>query len=140
MKKILSAIFLIFIFGFYTLHQIKDDLQPAMPMENPLSPASSDLTSQKKYKDGTYAGSVVDAFYGNVQVEITIQGSKIITVNFLDYPNDRRTSERINEVAMPRLQQEAIESQSFDVDIVSGATQTSIGFRKSLQSALAKAS
>ena len=40
---------------------------------------------------------------------------------------------------MPILRQEAITAQSADVDIVSGATDSSKGFRRSLANALAQA-
>ncbi len=91
------------------------------------------------YKDGTYTGDVTDAFYGNVQVQTTVSGGKIIDVAFLQYPNDRSTSVAINSQAMPYLKQEAIQAQSAQVDIVSGATQTSNAFIQSLGSALSKA-
>jgi uncharacterized protein with FMN-binding domain len=58
----------------------------------------------------------------------------------LEYPNDRRTSERINSQAMPYLIQEAIQSQNYQVDIISGATQTSKAFIESLKTALSQAS
>jgi uncharacterized protein with FMN-binding domain len=91
------------------------------------------------YKDGTYTGSVADAFYGNVQVQATISGGKITGVTFLQYPNDRSTSVGINSQAMPYLQQEAIAAQSGQVNVVSGATDTSGAFVQSLTSALTQA-
>jgi uncharacterized protein with FMN-binding domain len=91
------------------------------------------------YKDGVYKGDRVDAYYGFVQVEVSIAGGNIDDVKFLSYPNDRRTSIYINRQAMPLLRQEAIKTQTASVDIVSGATQTSLGFRKSLESALVQA-
>lgn len=92
-----------------------------------------------KYKDGTYTGSVADAFYGNVQVEAVIKNGRIADVKFLQYPNEQRTSIEINQQAMPYLTQEAIQAQSAQVDGVSGATQTSRAFIESLQSALGQA-
>ena len=91
------------------------------------------------YKDGTYTGDVTDAYYGNVQIQAVVSGGRIATVNFLQYPNDRDRSVRINSYAMPILQSEAIQTQKSQVDIVSGATDTSQAFIQSLQSALAKA-
>jgi uncharacterized protein with FMN-binding domain len=91
------------------------------------------------YKDGTYNGPSVDAYYGYVQVQVVIQNGKIAVVNFLQYPSDRRTSQRINSVAVPYLQQEAITAQTYNVDIITGATLTSEGFVQSLQSALSQA-
>ncbi len=88
------------------------------------------------YKDGTYTGPETNAFYGTVQVEAIVQNGKITDVEFLDYPQDRRTSVRINSFAVPALQSEAIQAQSANVDIISGATLTSRAFMQSLQAAL----
>jgi uncharacterized protein with FMN-binding domain len=71
-----------------------------------------------------------------VQVQATIKQGRLAAVQFLEYPNDRRTSIRINNIAVPYLQQEAIQAQSADVDIISGATLTSEAFVRSLQVAL----
>jgi len=91
------------------------------------------------YRDGQYAGVSADAYYGNVQVKAIISGGRITDVQFLDHPQDQRTSQRINDYAMPILISEAIQVQSANVDIVSGATDTSGAFRQSLASALAQA-
>lgn len=92
-----------------------------------------------KYRDGNYTGSSVDAYYGNVQVMATISGGKISDVQFLDYPQDRNTSVRINSRAIPYLTSEAISIQDSKVNAVSGASFTSAAFRKSLASALSQA-
>ena len=92
-----------------------------------------------QYKDGTYTGSVADAYYGYIQVEAVIQGGKLSDVIFLQYPSDRRTSVQINSQAMPYLKSEAIQAQSANVNIVSGASDSSRAFIESLGSALAVA-
>ena len=92
-----------------------------------------------QYVDGTYTGSVADAYYGNIQVEATVSGGKLTNVTFLQYPSDRSTSRYINSQAMPLLRQEAISAQSANVDGVSGATDSSQAFIESLSSALAQA-
>lgn len=91
------------------------------------------------YADGSFVGSVADAYYGSVQVKAVISGGKIADVQFLQYPSDRSTSRYINGQAMPLLQQEAIQAQSAQVNGVSGATFTSQAFIQSLASALALA-
>jgi uncharacterized protein with FMN-binding domain len=91
------------------------------------------------YKDGTYTGSVADAQWGNVQVQVVIQNGKITNVTFLQYPNERDRSVRINEEADPQLVTEAIQAQSANVDIVTGATDTSEAFIQSLTDALSQA-
>ena len=91
------------------------------------------------YADGQYTGSPADAYYGNIQVQVTVSGGKITDVAFLQYPSDRSTSRYINGQAMPYLKQEALQAQSANVDIVSGATDSSMAFQQSLASALSQA-
>ncbi len=91
------------------------------------------------YTDGTYTGLPADAYYGLIQVQATIQGGKLTDVVFLQHPSDRRTSQYINGQAMPILKSEAIQAQSANVDIVSGATDSSMAFQQSLGDALAQA-
>ncbi|GHO50369.1 hypothetical protein KSX_85320 [Ktedonospora formicarum] len=91
------------------------------------------------YKDGSYTGSVADAHWGNVQVKVVIQNGKITDVSFLQYPNERSRSVMINEYADPQLSSEAIQAQSANVDIVTGATDTSEAFMQSLADALSQA-
>ncbi len=92
-----------------------------------------------RYADGTYAGSPADAFYGTIQVQAIVQNGVLADVQFLQYPNDRNTSIRVNSRAMPILKQEAISAQSANVNIVSGATDSSQAFQQSLASALSQA-
>lgn len=101
---------------------------------------SGTTTTTASYKDGSYTGSVENAYYGDVQVKATISGGKITDVTFLQHPDTHSTSVRINEQAMPYLQQEAIQAQSAQVDTVSGATYTSQAFMQSLSNALSQAS
>jgi uncharacterized protein with FMN-binding domain len=110
---------------------------PASSSQPTSTPGSSSQASA--YKNGTFNGQPVDAYYGLVQVQVNIQGGVIKDVEFLQYPSDRRTSQQINSIAMPYLKQEAIQAQSAQVDIISGATLTSEGFQLSLQSALQSA-
>jgi len=110
----------------------------AAPQPTALS-STSISSNTSAFKDGIYTGPTIDVNYGLVQVQATVQNGKITGVQFLQYPTDRRTSQQINAIAVPYLQQEAIQAQSANVDIISGATLTSEGFQMSLQSALASA-
>ncbi len=92
-----------------------------------------------QYRDGTYTGDPADAYYGIIQVAAVVSGGKIVDVQFLQYPNDRQTSIEVNTQAMPYLKAEAIQAQNANVDIVSGATDSSYAFRQSLASALNRA-
>jgi uncharacterized protein with FMN-binding domain len=103
------------------------------------SGAGTSATPTSSYKDGTYTGSVTNAYYGNVQVQATIKNGKITDVEFLQYPSDNPNSQYINSQATPYLKQEAIQAQSAQVDLISGATLTSQAFTQSLSSALSQA-
>lgn len=92
-----------------------------------------------QYVDGTYTGSSVDVYYGNVQIGATISGGKLVDVSFLQYPSDRSHSMDLSNYALPILKQEAIQAQNANVDAVSGASETSKGFQESLADALSQA-
>jgi len=114
--------------------RFRDSREGPRPLPPPTQAAPVVATGQ--YRDGEYTGDVADAYFGQVQVKVVIQGGRITDVQFLNYPHDRRTSQRINQQAMPWLQQEAIQAQSASVDLISGATLTSQAFIESLQTAL----
>jgi uncharacterized protein with FMN-binding domain len=154
MKKLFLSAITILSFGLYALQKnfgntIAQNTFNPNDIFPSTTPSESQLTMPQMgnmgrgmmsgYLDGAYTGDNVDAYYGLVQVKVTIANGKITDVTFLKFPNDRHTSVYINSQAMPYLQQEAISAQSAKVDLISGATQTSIGFRKSLQSALNQA-
>lgn len=142
MKKFLLSFSLIIIFISYSWFKKYESAHvvPTAIETSPsatISPPSREM--KNRYKDGIYVGTIEDAYYGLLQVQATIGQGKISDVAFLQYPNDRPTSVQINQQAIPVLQQEAIRIQSAKVDVVSGATDSSEAFRRSLQSALDKA-
>ncbi len=161
-KKLLLSTFVVFAFGIYVAYErvlrpelasvsstgptASSTLAPfasatgsAPSFSSQASPTASGGASAAGYRNGTFTGPPVDAYYGLVQVQVSIKGGSIKDVEFLQYPNDRQTSQQINSIAMPYLKQEALQAQSAQVDIISGATLTSEGFQLSLQSALQSA-
>lgn len=96
-------------------------------------------TSTVHYKDGQYTGSTADAQWGNIQVKAIIKNGKITDVQFLQYPNNHNRSVDINSYADPQLTSEAIQAQNANVDIVTGATDSSDAFMQSLSDALSQA-
>jgi uncharacterized protein with FMN-binding domain len=80
-----------------------------------------------------------DAIYGNYRVKAVISGGKLTDVILLDYPNDNRTSNSINTQAFPMLRDEALAAQSAQIDIITGASDSSPAFVRSLQTALNQA-
>ena len=138
MKKILLLVTTIFAFIAYVIfHHMFDAFVTQAPMS--YIPTQTRTQRGSTYKDGVYTGVSMNAYYGNVQVKVTIQKSKIVDVQFLDYPQDRETSMMINSQAMPLLKTEAVQAQIAQVDVVSGATLTSQAFSQSVESALNKA-
>ncbi|MER6012605.1 FMN-binding protein [Streptomyces bluensis] len=83
----------------------------------------------------TVQGEVVKTEYGPVQVRVTVSDGKITKAEAVQMPTGGRSTQ-ISGNAIPKLNQEAVASGSADIDAVSGATYTSAGYKKSLQSAL----
>jgi uncharacterized protein with FMN-binding domain len=87
----------------------------------------------------TVVGDPENTRYGPVQVELVLQGTKILDVVALEVPNQERRDIEINNQAVPILRQEVLAAQSAKIDTVSGASFTSSGYAWSVQSALDKA-
>lgn len=84
----------------------------------------------------TVNGTAVQTRWGPVQVQVKIASGKIGDVVVLMQPTGERRDVEINGYALPILKQQVLAAQSAQIDGVSGATVTSDGYRKSLQSAL----
>lgn len=85
---------------------------------------------------GTATGDAVSFRYGTVQVQVTVEDGVITDVTALQLPDGDRRSVNISSQVEPWLAEEAIDAQSADIDIISGATYTSRAYAQSLQSAL----
>jgi len=164
MKKTLVSIVIIGAFVIYCFLYGHSGLTPVVPTTAVESRSSSSATASAststpnatdtpgatvtpgattvpgaRYKDGSYTGSVDDAQWGVVQVKAIIKNGKITDVQFLQYPSDRSRSVYINSVADPQLSSEAIQAQSANIDVVTGATDSSLAFIQSLTDALSQA-
>ena len=73
-----------------------------------------------------------------MQVRVTLVGSRITDVTALSLPQGGHSGD-ISSYAGPQLRREALSAQSAGIDTVSGASYTSAGYARSLQSALDKA-
>lgn len=137
MKKILLIFAFVILFTAFIYYKKTNQtasvniLSPKTPAEHP--PANI------VYKNGEYEGVLADAYWGKIQVIAVVENGKLVDVQILDYPADRLTSDRINGEALPTLIAEAIQVQHAEVDVVSGATDSSKGFQDSLRSALTQA-
>jgi uncharacterized protein with FMN-binding domain len=114
--------------------------------------AATRATTKKIVVSKRFTGSVASVDrWGSLQVTIvvrkttTITGSKkkltrkITAVSVPTYPNHTDRSVYINQTALPILKAEALRAQSANINLVSGATDTSDAFAQSLQAAILKA-
>ena len=116
--------------------------RPTSPATRTAAPATTAVPGPQTVTgaaSGTFTGAAVRTIYGDVQVRITISGQKITDVQATLLPQDRARSARISQYSGPILRSEAIQAQSANIDIVSGATYTSIAYSRSLDSALKQA-
>jgi uncharacterized protein with FMN-binding domain len=87
----------------------------------------------------TVTGPDVPNQFGDVQVQLTLQGTKIVNVKAVQLPFDRQRSYEISQAAGPILAQEVIQAQNANIDLLSGATYTSESYAQSVQAALDQA-
>jgi uncharacterized protein with FMN-binding domain len=91
------------------------------------------------YADGAWTGDASSFRWGTVQVQVVVAGGRVTDVVTLQSPDDDRRSQQINQRALPTLRTEVLAAQGADIDMVSGATDTSEGYLDSLQAALDQA-
>ncbi|MER7645321.1 FMN-binding protein [Streptomyces sp. NPDC126522] len=104
--------------------------ETAAAQESPQGGAAAAGTS-------TVTGAVAQTQYGVVQVRLTVAGGKITKAEAVQAPHGG-TSDQKTALSVPKLNQEAVATQSADITSVSGATYTSGGYKQSLQSAIDK--
>lgn len=84
--------------------------------------------------DGVYTGEG-EGFRGTVSVEVTVKDNLISSIEIIDNVDDRKWFDRASNSIPNRI----IEAQSTDIDLVSGATYSSIGIRDAVLNAIEKA-
>ena len=109
--------------------------QSQTPAATPTKAAT--VAPVKKAASGTFTGDSVDVRYGYVQVKITVENGKITDAQAVVAPSGR--NDRWTQMSVPVLRQQTLQSQSANINGVSGASFTSYGWYTSLVSALAKA-
>jgi len=108
----------------------KPTTQPTTAATKPAAPSTQGIS-------GTFTGDSVDISYGFVQVAITVVNGKITDAQAVRVPSAR--NDRYTNMSVPVLRQRTLAAQSSQISGVSGASYTSFGWYKSLQSALTKA-
>ena len=112
--------------------------QPTPATTQQPTPATTSAAAAAGACEGkTIDGPTVDTRWGPVQVEAVISPTgQICDVDAIQSPNSHGRSIRINDEALPILHTEAMKAQSANINAVSGATVTSRGYQRSLQSIL----
>ena len=118
----------------------------------PVAQATAAVKTTKKVVTKKFAGTAVQADrWGPLQVTIVVRKTttttgtkrkvtrKITAVSVPTYPNHTDRSVYINTQALPILKSEALQAQSAQINLVSGATDSSNAFAQSLQSAILQA-
>jgi uncharacterized protein with FMN-binding domain len=82
------------------------------------------------------AGQIVQFGYGELNVRVTVNGSRITAVSVTDLQTAEPTSQQISEQAIPMLRSEVLSAQSANINGISGATFTSRAYVQSVQAAL----
>jgi uncharacterized protein with FMN-binding domain len=105
------------------------------PEPPPSTIQEAPTTSEAPAPSTVATGRAVATRFGDFQVEIEVENGVLVDIVTLQEPGDRR-SLRINQTALPRYEEAAIESQSANIDVISGATVTWQAYTVSLQAAL----
>jgi uncharacterized protein with FMN-binding domain len=111
-------------------------LVPANP-PTPVATTPPSTAAAGACQGQTIDGPIVDTRWGPVQVEAVVSSSgQICDVDAIQSPNDHRRSVQINQNALPILHAQVMKAQSANINGVSGATVTTRGYERSLQSIL----
>jgi len=102
---------------------------PAVTTTNPATPVNR---SGPTLKDGTYTG-VGTSRRGDVQVSLTVQGGRIANVSITGANTQYPTRFIAN------LPGQVVSRQSAQIDVVGGASYSSLAFRGAVQQALQRA-
>ena len=85
-------------------------------------------------KDGNYKG-IGDGDQGEIEVFVKIKNGHIDTAVVI---KEQETPE-IGWKALPGLEKEVLKNQTYNIDTISGATNTTNGYRQAVKDALDKA-
>lgn len=105
---------------------------PANAAPTPTAASRSGTTSGPTLKDGAYTG-VGTSRRGDIQVSLDVQGGRVVSVNISGATTQYPTR------LIANLPSEVVARQSAQLDVVTGATYSSLAFRGAVQQALQKA-
>ncbi|MFG1704245.1 FMN-binding protein [Nonomuraea sp. M3C6] len=135
---VVTAIGLVLLLSFKP-HDVAGVAQPPAAIAQTQDPGNEAPATHRPAGDRAFDGDVADTRWGPVQVRITVTDGKIADIEVLRSPDGNRRDIEINDRALPILRQETMSAQSAQIDSVSGASYTSDGYIRSLQSAIDRA-
>jgi uncharacterized protein with FMN-binding domain len=104
----------------------------------PAAAQSGATSGTRSAYSGQLTGTGVQTPFGTVQVQVTLQSGQITDVQALQLPAGGHSGQ-VSSYAEPQLRSEVLQAQSAQVNTISGATYTSMGYIQSVQSALDQA-
>lgn len=148
MRKSVYVLIAVALVGMFAAYNYSPAAQKPAP--TPSAPQNTNTTSSSPtptptqnqtstFKNGTFSGSVASNRFEDIQVSITVNNDKITDVQASATSIGDSRSQNIVDTALPLLKQAALQSQSSNIDSVSGATYASNSYIESLQSAIDKA-
>jgi uncharacterized protein with FMN-binding domain len=114
--------------------QFSGETKEAIIWQGPTEDLSDISMVAGTFRDGVYEGSGT-GFGGKINVSVTISGGKIANIEVLNHAE----TPAIGGVALPGYIRSIVNTQGFDVDATSGASNTLQGFKEAVNNALSKA-
>ena len=121
----------------YTSKAIIDAVKKALASEpvgaeEPEEPAEEIIPADRVYVDGTYEGSSDAGMHPGLKVSVEIVGGKIASVKVIAHDE----TEGISDPAIAGMPQAIVAANTPSVDVVSGATYTSMAIKEAVKLAL----
>lgn len=95
---------------------------------------STPTNNNDSMKAGTYTASAA-GYHGDITIAVTVDSGSIKSIEV----TDENETEGIGKAALPSLVEQAVKDQTVEVDVVTGATITSEGFKVALKDAMTQA-
>lgn len=95
---------------------------------------STPTNNNDSMKAGTYTASAA-GYHGDITIAVTVDSDSIKSIEV----TDENETEGIGKAALPSLVEQAVKDQTVEVDVVTGATITSEGFKVALKDAMTQA-
>jgi uncharacterized protein with FMN-binding domain len=112
------------------------DATTTKPKKTTKPPADDEEPPPPPSDQRTFTGTREENPYGAVQLEITVDGSRMVDIRAIEMPDSESRSDQLSDQVSVQLEAEALREQGADLDTVSGATETAISYRDSLRAAI----